>query len=78
MRKVELGTTKDGLALIQAGLKPGDKVVIDGLDKLRDGSKVSISQQREKSNGKDKSTDKPAQSVDKSAEKLAEQHRKKP
>ncbi|NIE64302.1 efflux RND transporter periplasmic adaptor subunit [Burkholderia sp. Ax-1719] len=40
-RKVEIGDLRGGLRVIRAGLAPTDKVIIDGLPKVRPGSKVS-------------------------------------
>lgn len=42
MKKVVLGPAEDGQLLIESGLAAGDKVVIDGLDKLRHGAKVMV------------------------------------
>ena len=42
VRPVQLGPgTADSVA-IKSGLSPGDRVVVDGADKLRDGSKISL------------------------------------
>ena len=41
LRKVTLGPASGDLVSISAGVKPGEQVVIDGVDKLRDGAKVS-------------------------------------
>jgi len=41
LRKVTLGPAAGDLVSISAGVKPGEQVVIDGVDKLRDGAKVS-------------------------------------
>jgi multidrug efflux system membrane fusion protein len=41
LRKVTLGPASGELVSISAGVKPGEQVVIDGVDKLRDGVKVS-------------------------------------
>ncbi len=40
MRPVRLGVTQDDQAAIDSGLQPGESVVIDGADKLREGAKV--------------------------------------
>lgn len=40
MRKVRLGQTQEGRTVITAGLNPGDQVVVDGADRLREGAKV--------------------------------------
>jgi multidrug efflux system membrane fusion protein len=39
-REVKLGETLNGERIILSGLKPGDRVVIDGLMKLRPGAKI--------------------------------------
>jgi multidrug efflux system membrane fusion protein len=41
LRKVTLGPASGDLVSISTGVRPGEQVVIDGLDKLRDGAKVS-------------------------------------
>jgi len=41
LRKVTLGPAAGDLVSISAGVKPGEQVVIDGVDKLREGAKVS-------------------------------------
>jgi membrane fusion protein, multidrug efflux system len=41
LRKVTLGPASGDLISISAGVQPGEQVVIDGVDKLRDGAKVS-------------------------------------
>jgi multidrug efflux system membrane fusion protein len=40
MRKVRLGQTQEGRTVVIAGLEPGDLVVVDGADRLREGAKV--------------------------------------
>lgn len=40
MRKVRLGQTQEGQTVVNAGLKPGELVVVDGADRLREGAKV--------------------------------------
>jgi multidrug efflux system membrane fusion protein len=40
--KVKLGQVSNNETIIEQGLKEGQKVVIDGLDKLREGSKVRV------------------------------------
>jgi membrane fusion protein, multidrug efflux system len=44
VRKVSLGPGDANNVSITAGLKPGDAVVIDGADKLKDGAKVVVRQ----------------------------------
>ena len=41
-RDVIIGPTDGKLTTITKGLAPGDKVVIDGVDRLRDGAKVTV------------------------------------
>ena len=43
LQNVVIGTTEGDQAEIQSGLAPGDVVVIDGVDKLQNGSKVIVS-----------------------------------
>jgi membrane fusion protein, multidrug efflux system len=38
---VQIDSTEGDLALVRTGLKPGDSVVVDGMNQLRPGSKVS-------------------------------------
>ena len=40
-REVSLGTTMDGERVVTAGLKPGDQVILDGLQKLSPGAAVA-------------------------------------
>jgi multidrug efflux system membrane fusion protein len=42
MRKVSVGVSNQGNTTISAGLKAGERVVTDGLDRLRDGSIVKL------------------------------------
>jgi multidrug efflux system membrane fusion protein len=44
IQPVVLGPTSDDRVAIQSGLSPGDKVVTDGADRLRNGAKVSLIQ----------------------------------
>ena len=39
---MKLGPQNDGMVVVSDGLAPGDRVVVDGLDRLRDGAKVFI------------------------------------
>jgi membrane fusion protein, multidrug efflux system len=41
IRNISAGTTEGDEAQVDTGLEPGDKVVIDGIDKLQQGSKVN-------------------------------------
>ena len=42
VRPVKLGVTDGDRVEILSGLAPGDRVVIDGADKLRDGAKIVV------------------------------------
>ncbi|HLG79441.1 MAG TPA: MdtA/MuxA family multidrug efflux RND transporter periplasmic adaptor subunit [Bradyrhizobium sp.] len=42
VRKVELGVTDGDRVEVLSGIAPGDRVVIDGADKLRDGAKIVL------------------------------------
>jgi multidrug efflux system membrane fusion protein len=42
VRAVKLGPSEGERASVLTGLTPGDKVVVDGLDRLRDGAKIRI------------------------------------
>jgi membrane fusion protein, multidrug efflux system len=42
VRQVTLGTTQDDNVAIKDGLSAGDVVVVEGADKLKEGSKVTV------------------------------------
>ena len=42
LRTVRVGDTEGERAVIEDGLQPGDEVVVEGLDRLRDGSRVEV------------------------------------
>jgi multidrug efflux system membrane fusion protein len=42
VRKVVLGVTDGDRVEVQSGLVPGDRIVVDGADKLRDGAKINV------------------------------------
>jgi len=42
VKVVKLGPTDNGMVAIESGLSPGDRVVIDGADRLADGTHVTI------------------------------------
>ena len=42
VRPVKLGPTDGGYAAVLSGLQPGDQVVTDGTDRLRDGAAVTV------------------------------------
>ena len=42
VRPVKLGPAEDGLSAVTSGVEPGELVVVDGADKLREGAKVEL------------------------------------
>ncbi|WP_024506608.1 MdtA/MuxA family multidrug efflux RND transporter periplasmic adaptor subunit [Bradyrhizobium sp. ARR65] len=50
VRQVQLGVTDGDRVEVLSGLNPGDRVVIDGADKLRDGAKIVLRQSFETNN----------------------------
>jgi membrane fusion protein, multidrug efflux system len=42
VRPVQLGVTESDRVEVASGLTPGDRIVIDGADKLRDGAKINV------------------------------------
>jgi multidrug efflux system membrane fusion protein len=42
VRPVKLGPADAQRVVVREGLAPGDKVVVDGADRLRDGAKITI------------------------------------
>src|SRR6202045_2949921 len=42
VRPVQLGATEGEHVEVRSGLAPGDRIVIDGADKLRDGAKINV------------------------------------
>ena len=42
IRKIDLGVTDGDRVEVKSGLQPGDRIVVDGADKLRDGSKINV------------------------------------
>jgi len=42
VRPVKLGVTEGERVEVISGLAPGDRIVIDGADKLRDGAKINV------------------------------------
>lgn len=43
LRPVVLGPVSGDVVAVEKGLKPGEQVVVDGVDKLKDGAKVEVS-----------------------------------
>jgi multidrug efflux system membrane fusion protein len=48
VRKIDLGVTDGDRVEVRSGLQPGDKIVIDGADKLRDGAKINVRTEADK------------------------------
>lgn len=42
LRKIETGATERGVVEVTKGLKPGEVVVVDGVDKLKEGAQVEL------------------------------------
>jgi multidrug efflux system membrane fusion protein len=42
VRKIDLGVTDGDRVEVRSGLQPGDRIVVDGADKLRDGAKINV------------------------------------
>jgi len=42
VRSIQLGATEGDRVEVLSGLTPGDRIVIDGADKLRDGAKINV------------------------------------
>jgi multidrug efflux system membrane fusion protein len=70
-RAVDLGPLDGAMFAVNAGLSPGDRVVIDGADRLRDGAKVLVSA-AEGSNGG--GTARPADATAPGKKRLPNQH----
>ena len=66
---VKLGPTDEDKVLVESGLSPGDKVVVDGLDKLREGANIVIGEAARPGGGRGK---KPGESPDKASDKASD------
>jgi multidrug efflux system membrane fusion protein len=64
VRPIQLGITEGDRVEVRSGLAPGDRIVIDGADKLREGAKINIRAEAETG-----ATAPPAPSPDKSGSK---------
>ena len=60
LRPVKLGPTNGDRVGILSGLNPGEQVVVDGADKLRDGAKVMLASDNPQSGGASKSGSAPS------------------
>ena len=49
VRAVKLGATEGDRVEVVSGLTSGDRIVIDGADKLRDGAKVNVRSEADQS-----------------------------
>jgi multidrug efflux system membrane fusion protein len=50
VRKIELGITDGDRVEVRSGLQPGDRIVVDGADKLHDGAKINVRAEASDSN----------------------------
>src|ERR1700722_4989345 len=55
VRPVQLGATEGERVEVRSGLAPGDRIVIDGADKLRDGAKINVRTEADASKAADPS-----------------------
>jgi multidrug efflux system membrane fusion protein len=44
VRPIKAGPTEGDRVAVEAGVQPGERVVVDGLDRLREGAKVELAQ----------------------------------
>lgn len=51
VRPIEIGPIDSGMVAVTSGLAPGDRVVVDGADRLRDGASVTIPEAQQSSAG---------------------------
>lgn len=72
VREVKTGVEENGLIVVNDGLALGEKVVVSGVDKLREGAKVAVRDGRKGQEGGDKGQQKA--DGDKSHERLSADH----
>lgn len=65
MREVEAGPANGELTVARSGIQPGERVVLEGTDRLRDGAEVEVVGNRDQSK---KQTDKPGEAVERAAQ----------
>jgi len=65
---VEIGARRGGLAEVLSGLEPGDRIVVDGTDKLRPGAKIRVAPDKTAGAPAGGSGDNAAQAPDAAAE----------
>jgi membrane fusion protein, multidrug efflux system len=70
-RSIDLGPLDGAMFAVNAGLSPGDRVVVDGADRLRDGAKVLISAAEGSNSG---GTARPADAVPPGKKRLPSEH----
>ncbi|MFC6789401.1 MdtA/MuxA family multidrug efflux RND transporter periplasmic adaptor subunit [Methylobacterium komagatae] len=56
VRPIKTGETDGTRTVVLSGLKPGDRVVTDGTDRLKDGAKVRVTEGAQAATGQDKAT----------------------
>ncbi len=54
VQAIKLGPSQGDNIAITEGLQPGDKIVVDGADKLRDGAKITLPNEKSQNSGSDK------------------------
>lgn len=71
LRTVETGLTQNGETVITSGLAVGDRVVVDGVDRLRDKARVSVREIDGKPVGREDNQDRPSRQGSPLAENAA-------
>ncbi|MDG6079293.1 efflux RND transporter periplasmic adaptor subunit [Erythrobacter litoralis] len=61
LRPVQLGSMADGRWVIESGLRPGDKVIVSNLQKIRPGAPVTIANQASRGNTQQRARPAPAE-----------------
>lgn len=60
-RPVSVGESADGQSVVLSGLQPGERVVVEGADRLRDGAQVEVRERPVKGEGKGEGKGKPGE-----------------
>jgi multidrug efflux system membrane fusion protein len=67
VQPVKTGAADGDLVAIESGVQPGDRVVVSGIDKLRDGAKVIVSSGKDERDGGGRRSGKRGNGVEKSS-----------